>query len=104
MVAFPLLPLQSFVASRVSVILELSDSSSWRYVPSVQNPADITRGRTLVELAKPDHIWRLGPPFFKCPPHQWPKNLVSKPDGPELLNCGLTQLSDLVLPDTSCSQ
>ncbi len=99
-----------FVANRVTEILELTDLSSWRYIPSAQNPADdVTRGKTLVELAKPDHRWRQGPPFLKCPPHQWPQNLVSRsasPD-PELrkpLFCGLTQLEDLVLPDPSCFQ
>ncbi len=66
-----------FVANRVTEILELTDLSSWRYTPSAQNPADdITRGRMLVELAKPDHRWRQGPPFLKCPSHQWPQSSV----------------------------
>ncbi|KAL1278900.1 hypothetical protein QQF64_025573 [Cirrhinus molitorella] len=99
-----------FVANRITEILELTDLSSWRYIPSAQNPADnITRGRTLIELAKPDHRWRQGPSFLKFPPQQWPQNLVSQsasPD-PELrkpLFCGLTQLEDLVLPEPSCFQ
>lgn len=94
-----------FVANRVTEILELTDPSSWRYIPSAQNPADdITRGKTLVELAKPDHRWRQGPTFLKFPPDEWPKNLVSTSDSPDPelrkpLFCGLTQLDDIVLPD-----
>ena len=44
-----------FVGTRVSEIQELTDSSCWRYVDSAQNPADdITRGKTLEELAQPN--------------------------------------------------
>nr|XP_055033861.1 uncharacterized protein LOC129422150 [Misgurnus anguillicaudatus] len=96
-----------FVANRVTEILELTDLSSWRYVPSGQNPADdITRGSSLVELAKPAHRWRQGPTFLKHSPHEWPQNLISSPASPDPelrkpLFCGLTQSEDLVLPDPS---
>ena len=42
---------QTFVANRVKLIRELTDLSSWRYVDSANNPADIaSRGLSVTEL------------------------------------------------------
>lgn len=41
-----------FVGIRVADIQELTDALSWKYIDSVNNPADnITRGKTLLELS-----------------------------------------------------
>lgn len=47
-----------FVGTRVAEIQSLTDVSSWRYVDSLNNPADdITWGKTLKELSRP-HRWQ----------------------------------------------
>ncbi|XP_026112361.1 uncharacterized protein LOC113091129 [Carassius auratus] len=61
-----------FVGTRVAEIQELTELHSWRYVDSSNNPADdITRGRTLKELANSD-MWSRGPGFLREPPDHWP--------------------------------
>lgn len=46
-----------FVGTRVAEIQELTELHSWRYVDSLNNPADdITRGKALTELANPTKI------------------------------------------------
>ena len=52
-----------YVANRVQIIRSISDSSQWRYVDSVSNPADmITRGTTTRRILS--SIWLNGPPFL----------------------------------------
>lgn len=61
-----------FVGMRVAEIQELTSVSSWRYVDSARNPADdITRGKTLLDLAK-DGRWKDGPAFLQQPTEFWP--------------------------------
>ncbi len=61
-----------FVGTRVAEIQELTNDQTWRYVDSTNNPADdITRGKTLVELAT-DNRWRQGPAFLWQPQDHWP--------------------------------
>ncbi|XP_065102634.1 uncharacterized protein [Paramisgurnus dabryanus] len=61
-----------FVGTRIAEIQELTGDHTWRYVDSSNNPADdITRGRTLTEIASPGR-WSQGPKFLKEPPEQWP--------------------------------
>lgn len=44
-----------FVGTQVAEVQELTEPKSWRYVDSSRNPADdITRGRTLKDLAGPN--------------------------------------------------
>lgn len=64
-----------FVGTRIAEIQEHTDASDWRYVPSDQNPADdITRGKSLLLLAKPNR-WNKGPAFLYEHPSHWPENL-----------------------------
>ena len=63
-----------FVGTRVAEIQELTAASSWHYVNSASNPADdITRGKTLLEIAV-DGRWKDGPAFLLQPPEFWPTN------------------------------
>lgn len=63
-----------FVGTRVSEIQELTDGNVWRYVDSARNPADdVTRGKGLRELAKPNR-WSQGPPFLLQNPESWPED------------------------------
>lgn len=97
-----------FVGTRVAEIQELTDPKDWRYVDSKSNPADdITRGKTLAELAKPSR-WNQGPSFLLLPPDQWPQNpLLQLPTKDAELKqvtiCGLTvHVINPALPD--CTQ
>ncbi|XP_042575439.1 uncharacterized protein LOC122136446 [Cyprinus carpio] len=57
-----------FVGTRIAEIQELTDVRAWRYVDSVNNPADdITRGKTLLELAGKNR-WSQGPVFLPTQP------------------------------------
>ncbi|XP_077363581.1 uncharacterized protein LOC144007644 [Festucalex cinctus] len=61
-----------FVGTRVAEIQELTSPESWRYIDSARNPADdITRGKRLQDLVKPNR-WSQGPPFLLQPPEDWP--------------------------------
>ena len=71
------------------------------------NPADdLTRGRTLCELAVPNR-WLQGPPFLRDSPDRWPSlpNSAEPEDVTELkqsIFCGLTQTSlTPQVPDTT---
>ena len=87
-----------FVGTRVSEIHDLTSLHTWRYVDTANNPADdLTRGKTLVELAAPNR-WIQGPSFLRGPPKNWPSLPTSTEpeDAAELKHsifCGLTQMS-----------
>ena len=60
-----------FVGVRVAEIQESWSTSSWRYVPSEDNPADdLSRGITVEELSS--SRWMNGPPFLLKPKTEWP--------------------------------
>ncbi|XP_076857121.1 uncharacterized protein LOC143511024 [Brachyhypopomus gauderio] len=87
-----------FVGTRIAEIQEHTDISDWRYVPSAQNPADdITRGKSLHQLAQPSR-WNSGPAFLYEPPSHWPENLAERVgDTVELRKytfCGQLAVSD----------
>ena len=72
---------KTFVANRVSAILEHSEASQWRYVNTSLNPADhVSRGQSAEAFLKCES-WLSGPSFLLCGEDQWPKN----PD-PERIN------------------
>ncbi|XP_030646367.1 uncharacterized protein LOC115826628 [Chanos chanos] len=65
---------KTFVANRISAILEHSQTSQWRYVHSTLNPADhVSRGQTVEAFLKYES-WLSGPGFLLCAQDQWPKN------------------------------
>lgn len=60
-----------FVGTHVAEIQSLTSVSNWRYVDSVNNPADdITLGKTLKELSQP-HCWHQGPDFLRYSEDHW---------------------------------
>ncbi|XP_045452660.1 uncharacterized protein LOC123661764 [Melitaea cinxia] len=64
--------LKTFVANRVGEIQENTKLSSWRYVPTDQNPADlISRATTLIQLQNSD-LWWHGPAFLTEDQNEWP--------------------------------
>ena len=63
---------QTYVANRVAKIMDHSEVTQWRYVPSEENPGDDTsRGLTATDLLKLDR-WVHGPEFLQYEEHKWP--------------------------------
>lgn len=64
--------LKTFVANRVGEIIEISAQSSWRYVPTDVNPADmISRGVNASQLRDLE-LWWSGPNFLNFDESEWP--------------------------------
>lgn len=62
-----------FVGTRVAEVQDLTESDTWRYVQSSDNPADaITRGKSPSDLNK-DSRWNQGPAFLRQRPDSWPE-------------------------------
>ena len=73
---------QTFVANRITRILDKSDVSQWRHVPTKENPADIvSRGAKITDLLE-DDMWLHGPEFLKMEADKWPQRV----EVPDLLN------------------
>ena len=65
---------RTFVANRVAAIVKVSHVHQWRYVNSVNNPADMaSRGLTVKTFLK-KAIWVSGPQFLLRPQEEWPQN------------------------------
>lgn len=63
---------QTFVANRISQILDHTKPSQWRHVRSSDNPADIaSRGICPTQL-KSHTLWWHGPPWLSCSTNSWP--------------------------------
>lgn len=96
-----------FVGARVADIQELTESSSWRYVHSSENPADdITRGLTLSQIQSHSR-WRSGPAFLHERESTWSScpDITCPDDSAELRKakfCGVISTPPHPpLPDTS---
>ena len=62
---------QTFVSNRVNLIREFTEVTSWRYVPTSDNPADIaSRGCDIDALLS--SIWLTGPKFLWEEEDRWP--------------------------------
>ncbi|XP_075158202.1 uncharacterized protein LOC142231478 [Haematobia irritans] len=69
---------KTFVANKVSEILENVGNATWRHVSSNENPADIgTRGCTASEL-NDNSLWWHGPKWLTSPSELWPKSVTFK--------------------------
>lgn len=64
---------KTFVANKVSEILDNVGNANWRHVASADNPADLgTRGCTAEEL-QACSLWWHGPHWLAKEPQHWPK-------------------------------
>ncbi|KAK7877121.1 hypothetical protein WMY93_032173 [Mugilogobius chulae] len=72
-----------FVANRVSEILKLSKVSQWRYVNTLNNPADLASRGAKVDAFLKNDSWLCGPDFLLEPENSWPTNpeVVAEPLG-----------------------
>lgn len=67
------------MANRIGEILESSETSKWRWLPGVMNPADdATRACTKYE---PENRWKNGPLFLSQSEETWPKINEMSDDG-----------------------
>nr|XP_043067313.1 uncharacterized protein LOC122321449 [Drosophila bipectinata] len=65
---------KQFVGNRVAEILESTEASQWRWIPSAENVADdATRPLKAVDLSI-DSRWLSGPPFLQGPEESWPRS------------------------------
>ncbi len=68
--------LQTFQANRVAFIQEQLPTTTWRYVPTTDNPADLpSRGMTAQELVS-SQLWWHGPQWLANSQSEWPPNLL----------------------------
>lgn len=63
-----------FIANRVSEILQGSNVSQWRYVNTLNNPADLASRGAKVESFLKTSAWLCGPEFLLEPESKWPIN------------------------------
>lgn len=64
--------LKAFVANRVAAVRKLSDTDTWRHVPTKYNPADLSsRGVNPKEIAACE-LWWKGPKYLSLPMSEWP--------------------------------
>ena len=75
-----------FVANRVTDIREVSSPSSWRHVPSEENPADILSRGVMDPEALNNTNWFTGPSFLMKDEEHWPDVAVADldSDDPEI--------------------
>ncbi|XP_025406355.1 uncharacterized protein LOC112680475, partial [Sipha flava] len=77
--------LKSFVANRITQILDNTERTMWRHVPTSSNPADIiTRGIHADELVDQNHMWWNGPSWLLDTDELWPVRLLPEEDLPEV--------------------
>ena len=64
----------NYWTNRLAIILGMSDSQQWRYVPTKCNPADIdSHGVHPKDFSKKIQTWVTGPAFLTLPPERWPE-------------------------------
>lgn len=64
--------LPTFIANRVSRIIEIIPPHQWKYVPSSENPADLASRGTTISILRNSQLWWRGPPWLTKPSEFWP--------------------------------
>ncbi|XP_046868771.1 uncharacterized protein LOC124461276 [Drosophila willistoni] len=71
---------KQFVGNRVTEILESTDASQWRWVPTADNVADeATRPQGQVDFSQKSR-WMCGPKFLQQPQDLWPQSTTDLTD------------------------
>lgn len=65
--------LNVFVANRVSKLTSLIAPTQWRYVSTLNNPADLLSRGVLPQALRYNHLWWEGPPWLLQDPSCWPR-------------------------------
>ncbi|KAL0840696.1 hypothetical protein ABMA28_015888 [Loxostege sticticalis] len=96
--------LKTFVANRVGEIKENTQPSSWRYVPTADNPADlISRGVSMGQLQN-SNIWWHGPSFLLRPELDWPVLQNKSIELPEIKSVATTIIVEPLIDFSRFSQ
>lgn len=69
--------LKTFVSNRVAEIQKLTESDTWRHVPSDQNPADLVSRGVKPSLLKQNSLWWHGPSWLLRDESLWPEKRFS---------------------------
>lgn len=72
--------LKTFVANRVSKIISLTNKSQWRYVSSLDNPADIISRGSSSKLVINSMLWWHGPSWLATAMSNWPSEIMTVHD------------------------
>ncbi|XP_030836004.1 uncharacterized protein LOC115921870 [Strongylocentrotus purpuratus] len=64
---------KTFVANRVALIQEGSESSQWHHIETSLNPADVCSRGVKVDQFLAMRFWKEGPEFLQASEDQWPK-------------------------------
>lgn len=97
--------LKAFVGVRVTEIQSTWDPISWRFVPTVLNPADdLSRGIPVEEM---NGRWKHGPPFLKKNKDEWPiestEPIEDDPERKKTKVIGAVSLKTLLFDPTAYS-
>lgn len=77
---------KQYVASRVGEILECTNVSSWRWVSTKQNVADVGTRMSSDCGFEPDNWWYTGPIFIRRPESEWPVEVLSSNTDEEVIH------------------
>ncbi|XP_029347204.1 uncharacterized protein LOC100569539 [Acyrthosiphon pisum] len=77
-------PLKSYVSNRIAQILDLTQPSQWRHVPTTTNPADVISRGCSAESLLSNELWWNGPKWLSQTEDLWPSNNVIHTDLPEV--------------------
>ncbi len=64
--------LKTYAGNRIRQVLELTNHTAWRYVPSTSNPADCATRGLLPSQLKGHELWWKGPSWLSQSPNDWP--------------------------------
>lgn len=70
----------TFVANRVSVIQGSMNSSQWRHVPGIDNPADVASRGVMPSSLASHPLWWCGPHWLQKEEQHWPQRVVQSTD------------------------
>ncbi len=91
----------TYVANRVSFIRDNTSAQQWRYVTSMNNPADDASRGVSVPRFLENKRWLCGPEFLWEPEHRWPMEGYEQEsltqDDPEIKSC--TVVCNIVTQD-----
>ncbi|KAL0859308.1 hypothetical protein ABMA27_011110 [Loxostege sticticalis] len=96
----PSTELKPFVRHRVNEIQETTFGSTWNYVPTRDNPADLVSRGVKADQISDSQLWWSGPTFLMQDEVNWPKlsKDIEKQDLPEMI-CNFVNQSDNQIPN-----
>lgn len=78
-------PLKSYVSNRIAQILDLTQPSQWRHVPTTSNPADVISRGCSAESLLSNELWWNGPKWLSQNMVFWPSsNVIHTSNLPEV--------------------